>query len=142
MASAHSIPSIEERFEFTSGAKRNLIIGGAIGAALVIVGIYFAANGGGGHHEAEAAHGAVNAITGHASHEAAGHATEEHHVSWLTRIWANLWINAVYFTGISVVGMFFISYNYLAQAGWSAVFKRVPEAMPAYNAHRVFLRRT
>lgn len=133
MASAHSIPSIEERFEFTSGAKRNLIIGGVIGAALVAYGLYLAANGGGGH-EAEAAHGAVNAITGHAAagHEAAGHATEEHHVSWLTRVWANIWVNAVYFTGISVVGMFFISYNYLAQAGWSAVFKRIPEAMPAF----------
>ncbi len=98
------------------------------------MGVYLAAQPG-GHHEAEAAHGAVNAITGHAaaaSHEAAGHAVEEHHVSWLTRIWANIWVNAVYFTGISVVGMFFISYNYLAQAGWSAVFKRVPEAMPAF----------
>ena len=62
MASAHSIPSIEERFEFTSGAKKNLIIGGAVGLALVLVGAYLAANGGGGHEAA--AHGAERAADG------------------------------------------------------------------------------
>ncbi|MCF2490381.1 quinol:cytochrome C oxidoreductase [Dyadobacter sp. CY347] len=137
MASAHSIPSIEERFEFTSGAKRNLIIGGGVGIALIILGAYLAANGGGGHEAA--AHGAeAAAAVGHgaAEHGAAGHeaaaATGHHEANWVTRIWANLWVNGVYFTGMAVVGMFFISYNYLAQAGWSAVFKRVPEALPAF----------
>src|SRR5215217_4961564 len=137
MASAHSIPSIEERFEFTSGAKRNLIIGGGIGVALIVLGAYLAANGGGGHEAA--AHGAeAAAAVGHgaAEHGAAGHeaaaATGHHEANWMTRIWANLWVNGVYFTGMAVVGMFFISYNYLAQAGWSAVFKRVPEALPAF----------
>ena len=140
MASAHSIPSIEERFEFTSEAKRNLLIGGGVGLALIALGAYMAATGGG--HEA-AAHGAEHAAAavGHAAgeHGASGHeaaaATAEggHHAkSWVARIWANLWVNGVYFTGMSVVGMFFISYNYLAQAGWSTVFKRVPEALPAF----------
>jgi hypothetical protein len=139
MASAHSIPSIEERFEFTSEAKRNLLIGGGVGLALVALGAYLAATGGG--HEA-AAHGAEHAAAavGHATaeHGAAGHgaaaaAEGGHHAkSWVARIWANLWVNGVYFTGMSVVGMFFISYNYLAQAGWSTVFKRIPEALPAF----------
>ncbi|MEO6286417.1 MAG: quinol:cytochrome C oxidoreductase [Dyadobacter sp.] len=139
MASAHSIPSIEERFEFTSGAKRNLLIGGGVGLALVLLGVYLAANGGGGHEAA--AHGAEHAASavGHATTEhaaASGHeaaaAGAHHEKGWMTRVWANLWVNAVYFTGLSVVGMFFISYNYLAQAGWSAVFKRIPEALPAF----------
>ena len=133
MASAHSIPSIEERFEFTSGAKRNLLIGGSVGIALVLIGAYLAANGGGGHEVAS--HGAEAVTAGHAGmeHASAGHEAVEHHGSnWMARVWANLWVNGVYFTGISVVGMFFMSYNYLAQAGWSAVFKRVPEAMPAF----------
>lgn len=118
MASAHSIPSLDEQFEFTSGAKRKLLIGGAVGLALVLIGAFLLANGSG--------------------HEAAGHGAEQaggaaHHASnWMTRIWANIWVNAVYFTGISVIGMFFMSYNYLAEAGWSAVFKRIPEAMPAF----------
>jgi hypothetical protein len=118
MASVHAIPSVEEQFEFTSSSKRNLLIGGAIGLALILLGAYLLANGG-GH---DAAHGAA---------EAHG-ADHGHGGSWTKRLWANLWLNSVYFTGISVVGMFFISYNYLAQAGWSVVFKRIPEAMPSF----------
>lgn len=137
MASAHSIPSIEERFEFTSGAKRNLMIGGAVGLALVLVGAYLAANPGGGHEAV--AHGAEHAASaiGHPTPENASKiheaAAEGHHeIGFMARIWANIWVNAVYFTGISVVGMFFISYNYLSQAGWPTVFKRIPEALPAF----------
>ena len=135
MASAHSIPSIEERFEFTSGAKRNLLIGGGIGLGLVLLGVYLAATGGSGHEAAAngAEHAAAAVGHGAAEHAATGHeAAEGHGANWMTRVWANLWVNGVYFTGISVIGMFFISYNYLAQAGWSAVFKRVPEALPAF----------
>ncbi len=111
----HEAISVEEQFEFTSSAKRSLLIGGAVGVALVLIGAYLLSTGGGGHeaHGAEQAHG-------HAAYK------------WTTRIWSNLWVNAVYFTGLSVIGMFFISYNYLAEAGWSAVFKRIPEAMPAF----------
>ncbi|WP_247235856.1 quinol:cytochrome C oxidoreductase [Telluribacter sp. SYSU D00476] len=134
MASVHAIPSIEERFEFTSGAKRNLLIGGAIGLALIIIGAFLLANGS-GH---EAAHGAEHAAAAGADHGAtaaqheAGAAGGHGGSSWMTRIWANIWLNAVYFTGISVIGMFFMSYNYLAQAGWSVVFKRIPEALPSF----------
>ncbi|QRR03142.1 quinol:cytochrome C oxidoreductase [Dyadobacter sandarakinus] len=135
MASAHSIPSIEERFEFTSGAKKSLLIGGGVGVALILLGAYLAATGSG--HEV-AAHGAEHAAqaAGHAAAHGGGHeaaAEGGHHAKGLmARIWANLWVNGVYFTGMAVVGMFFLSYNYLAQAGWSAVFKRVPEALPAF----------
>ncbi|MCE7062815.1 quinol:cytochrome C oxidoreductase [Dyadobacter sp. CY343] len=139
MASAHSIPSIEERFEFTSEAKRNLLIGGGVGLALVALGAYLAATGGGheaaarGAEQAAAAVGHAGAEHGAAGHGAAAAAEGGHHAkSWVARIWANLWVNGVYFTGMSVVGMFFISYNYLAQAGWSTVFKRIPEALPAF----------
>jgi hypothetical protein len=73
---------------------------------------------------------------GHDAHAAAGHGAEHDHGAhgyhWTQRIIANLWLNSVYFAGISIIGMFFISYNYLAQAGWSAVFKRIPESMPAF----------
>ncbi len=124
MASVHAIPSVEEEFIFTSGARTKLLIGGGIGLAMVLIGAFLLATGS-GHEAAEAAHGAAAGAAGHG--EEAAHAG-----NWMTRIWANLWVNAVYFTGISVIGMFFISYNYLAEAGWSAVFKRIPEAMPAF----------
>ncbi len=45
------------------------------------------------------------------------------------RMWANLLVDNFYFMAISLCGTFFVAANYLAQAGWSAVIKRVPEAM-------------
>lgn len=116
----HEVVSVEEQFEFTAGYKRNLLIGMGIGIALVILGSFLLSQGGGHGHEAHAA-------AGHAAH--GGH---EHEYHWWQRIIANLWVNSVYFAGISVIGMFFISYNALAEAGWSVVFRRVPEAMPSF----------
>lgn len=123
MASAHAIPSLDEKFEFTADSKRRLMIGLAAGVALVAVGCFLLASGAGNHEVHEA---------GHAAGAGAAHEGAHHAYKWTNRLWANIWLNAIYFTGASVIGMFFISYNYLAQAGWSVAFKRVPEAMPAY----------
>ncbi|WP_234736383.1 quinol:cytochrome C oxidoreductase [Tellurirhabdus bombi] len=120
MAHTHSIPSLDEQFEFTADSKRRLIIGGVAGVLLVALGAYLLASGAGDHGHAEVAHEHAAAEGGH------------HAFKWTTRLWANVWLNCVYFTGASVIGMFFMSYNYLAQAGWTAVFKRVPEALPAF----------
>ncbi len=120
MASAHAISSIDEEFEFTAESKRRLLIGIGVGVALVAIGSYLLASGVGSHETHAVAHGT----------EAEGGA--HHAYKWTNRLWANVWLNAVYFTGASVIGMFFISYNYLAQAGWSVAFKRVSEALPAY----------
>jgi hypothetical protein len=45
------------------------------------------------------------------------------------RIWANVLVNSYYFLGVSLIGTFFVALQYVAQAGWSAGLKRVPEAM-------------
>ena len=49
-----------------------------------------------------------------------------------TRTWANYLLNNFYFVSIAVGAAFFLSIQYIAQAGWSAAFKRIPEAMSAY----------
>lgn len=122
MASVHAIPSIEEEYIFTGEAKRRLLIGGIAGLVLVGLGAFLLASGTGEHGHQEVVH----SLNESAAHEGG------HSYHWTTRIWANIWVNAVYFSGIAVVGMFFLSYNYLAQAGWSVAFKRIPEAMPAF----------
>ena len=122
MASVHAIPSLDEQFEFTAESKRRLLIGGAIGVALVVLGAVLLSAGVGEH--------AHEAVQGQGLGE--GHESAHGHYKWTTRLWANVWVNSVYFTGIAVAGMFFMSYNYLAQAGWSSIIKRVPEAMPAF----------
>ena len=46
----------------------------------------------------------------------------------MERLSSNLWINNVYFIEISVIGVFFVSLQYVTKSGWSAGIKRIPEA--------------
>lgn len=124
----HEIHSIEESFEFTSELKRKLLTGAALGIVLVALGAFLLHNHWSiGVWEAHGGHGAEG---GHDAH--AGHGGEHHGATLFSRIIANLWMNSVYFLGIAVVGAFFMAYNYVAKAGWSASIKRVAEAFPAF----------
>lgn len=132
----------EERFSFTSGAKKTLIITGIIGVVLLILGVFLTSGSDHGHGgEQHALNEATENLLASATtpQEAAGaHAAEgehaeegDHHESpiWLKRIFANLWVNNVYFTGLAIIGLFFVAIQYAAQAGWSAGMKRIPLAM-------------
>lgn len=105
----------EEKFQFTSDIKKKLFTWGGIGLGLLVLGIILSALGG-GH---EAAHGAT---------EGGGH----HETHWYDRVFANLWINNLYFTGLAIIGVFFTALNYVSRAGWSAILKRIPEAFGAW----------
>ena len=48
------------------------------------------------------------------------------------RTWANYLLNNYYFFSLSMGGVFFFVIQYISQSGWSAGFKRVPEAMMAW----------
>lgn len=48
------------------------------------------------------------------------------------RAWANLLVDNFFFLAIGLFGTFFIAFQYLTETGWSAVVKRVPEAMGQY----------
>jgi len=43
--------------------------------------------------------------------------------------WSALLFNTYFYLGISVFGVFFVALQYVAEAGWSIVLKRVPEAI-------------
>lgn len=86
----------------------------AVGVVLLIAGIIFMAAGGGANHG-----------EGHGEAAAAGHEA----ASWSKRLFLNLWLNNVYFTGIALIGTFFVAVQYVAYAGWSVLIKRVPEAL-------------
>jgi hypothetical protein len=135
---------IDEKFIFTSAAKKKVLSVIGIGVVLLILGIFMLAkNGLGGSHEAHGeGHGTEVAKTEKVAdhgHEAEGHNVEahgathdEHAMHWSLRIWKNLWHNSVFFTGISLIGVFFLAFNYVAWAGWGAALKRVPEAFGYY----------
>ena len=117
--------AIEERFVFTSKAQKNVISIILAGLVLFAIGVAMLIFGGGSH---EAAHGAHAALVGH--HEA---------YHWSQRLILNFWHNSVFFTGIAVMGIFFVSYNYVAYAGWSAGLLRVPLAFGSFLPYAAVL---
>jgi hypothetical protein len=48
------------------------------------------------------------------------------------RAWACLLLNNFYFLSLAIGAGFFLALQYITQSGWSAMFRRVPEAMSAY----------
>lgn len=105
---------VEEKFEFTANNKKNIFIVLGVGLLLAVLGIILL-NMGGGHHEA----GAAAEEGAHAFH-------------WTKRLWANIWLNNVFFAGIALVGVLFFAIQYAAQAGWSVGIKRIPLAFGAW----------
>ncbi|MBW3468940.1 quinol:cytochrome C oxidoreductase [Arthrospiribacter ruber] len=102
---AHSTTNynLDQKFEFTAALKKSIMTVLVIGAVILAIGIITAMLGG-GHDHAEGG---------------------DHGYHWYQRLFANLWINNVYFTGIAVIGVFFFAIQYAAQAGWSAGILRV-----------------
>ena len=48
------------------------------------------------------------------------------------RTWANLLLNNYYFLSLAIGAAFFFSLQYISQSGWSAMFRRIPEALMAF----------
>ena len=57
--------------------------------------------------------------------------------------WPSLLFNTYFFLGISVFAVFFVALQYVAEAGWSIVLKRVPEAimtaLPVFSLIMLFI---
>ncbi len=107
----------EERLIISRKTNNKFFLMIAIGVVLLIVGIIAMAAGGGEHH-----------AEGHGEAAASAHEA----VSWTKRLFVNLWLNNVYFTGIAITGLFFVAVQYVAYAGWSVLIKRIPEALGYY----------
>ena len=138
----------EEQFIFTAKLKKVLGILLVVGILAVAGGIIIGMSGGGEHHATEQ-HGEEQAVpevgqefktgeeyTTHApgTGDPVAHdeAADNHGPDWVTRLFANLWINNVYFTGLAVIGIFFVAIQYVSQAGWSAGFLRIPLVFGAW----------
>ncbi len=48
------------------------------------------------------------------------------------RTWANLLMDNYYFLSLALGAAFFFALQYITQSGWSAMFRRIPEALMAY----------
>lgn len=128
----------EEKYIFKAETKKKLVILGVVGVALFALGVFMAMQSGGhdahnseGHAATELTKNLVASTDAVAAAEGHEEAAAEHHGSapWLKRIYTSLWHNNVFFTGIGIIGLFFIAIQYAAQAGWSAPIKRIPLAI-------------
>ncbi|GAA5023005.1 quinol:cytochrome C oxidoreductase [Marivirga lumbricoides] len=146
----------EEQFQFTSKAKKTISIIAIVGVVLLGLGIFFTASDSGhseqsGHQtedtmdnlpvvadDLEDAHATEDIDQKHfgePEHGEGEHAGAEHgeeHASWLKRIYANLWINNMYFVGLALLGVFFVAIQYVSQAGWSASLIRIPMSFSSW----------
>jgi hypothetical protein len=95
---------LDQRFDFTASIKKSILTVLVIGAVLLGIGVVMVMTG--GHHEEGAEAGT------HAFH-------------WYERLYASIWVNNVFFTGIAIIGVFFFAIQFAAQAGWSAPILRV-----------------
>ncbi len=59
--------------------------------------------------------------------------TDPHHA------WTNLLFNNYFFLGISIFAVVFIALQYVSEAGWSIVFKRIPEAIMSFLPITAFI---
>ncbi|MDA8930457.1 quinol:cytochrome C oxidoreductase [Bacteroidia bacterium] len=137
----------QEKFEFTGRAKMIAIALFVIGAILAGVGAMNVKKNWGNHgeqieaheeHETDA-HGDHHAtLAQDDAHEGAAQAAHgeaahgEHEVTYMSRVWANLLMNSYYFWLFAISAVFFIAVNYVANAGWAVMLKRVMEAQSSY----------
>jgi hypothetical protein len=123
---------VEERYTFSPETRRKLLYVLVAGVVFFAFGLFMAMQGG-GHGAEEHAGLPSSQLVASAAQDAAGeaHASEGHHetVHWLKRLYTTLWMNNIYFVGLGIIGLFFVSIQYAAQAGWSAGLQRIPLAM-------------
>jgi len=126
--------NFDERYEFSGNTKKKLVILGIAGILFLVIGIFMTMNAGDGHED-EHAQNLQETPSLLASAEGmettfVAEGGEEHHGSpiWLKRVYISMWQNNVFFTGLAVIGLFFVAIQYAAQAGWSAGMIRIPES--------------
>lgn len=148
MAHGKHIEIAQEQFAVPSRAKTIAILLSVVGLVLSGIGIAtmdrsdVAVSHG---HEVHSVAGNEAAAEHHAgaeeSHKAEASATdvnpdfpnravyEKQNKPWMTRVYSSLMIVTYYLFLITLAGMFFLVVQYIANAGWSAAIKRVPEAI-------------
>jgi len=126
--------NFDERYEFSGKAKKNIAILGVAGFLILILGIALVMMNTGdnaGEHalNIENTPSLLTSSDGvNATLVSEGDEVHHGNPTWLKRVYVSMWQNNVYFTGLALIGLFFVAIQYASQAGWSAGFIRIPES--------------
>jgi hypothetical protein len=125
----------DEQYIFRRETRNKLFILLGTGIVLFAIGLIIAISGAPPHTGAE--HAMIDETqlvastaqehTAAQPHEDAAEGDEPTY--WLKRLYTTLWMNNVFFTGLGIIGLFFVAIHYAAQAGWSAGLIRIPLSM-------------
>lgn len=151
MGSHHHIHIEQEQFVVPAKAKTFAIILMLVGVVCTAIGLFTLPSG---NHAKADNHAAATEAThaekapaehvataGETAHEGHGnkytekfgmradYETIHHENPKATYIWANILIVGYFFLIISLAALFFVAVQYIANAGWSAAIKRIPEAI-------------
>jgi hypothetical protein len=132
----HKIEIKPEFFTLNDKVKKASLLIIAVGLLLTIIGIFTLPH----HatdHGSEAAHAAheVNPWGDNQVNNPAPPPTPEdagHGKPWYVRVFAVLLTNSYFFLILSVCALFFVGIQYIANAGWATLIKRVPEAIATF----------
>lgn len=124
----------DEQYIFRSETRKSLFILLGVGVLLFVAGLLFAMSGGdhaeGGHAMADQRELVASTLQDVATAEHEHQASGAHGpATWLKRLYTTLWMNNVFFTGLGIIGLFFVAIHYAAQAGWSEGIIRIPLSM-------------
>ena len=123
---------MKERFEFTQSAKKTLLFVLVSGVVLSLLGTYQLINADHGHNDtSDLVESTTYVNDGYSNIDKSNSTDGDYHppFHWYQRIYSNIWINILYFMGISISAIFFVAIQYVSQAGWSAGIIRVPLAI-------------
>jgi hypothetical protein len=137
----------QETFQFTGRSKMVAILLFVVGAIMAGVGAMQVESDWNkpAHEETTEVSSEADAVEEHHSTLAQeGHGTEEahaeehaadghHELTFMSRVWANLLMNSYYFWLFAIASIFFLAVNYVANAGWATMIKRIPEAISSYT---------
>jgi hypothetical protein len=142
---AHHTIVADEQYVFRSETRSKLfwVLGAgillfAIGLAIAFFSKPEGGHGEGGHASVDQSQLVASVDQGPQENDTETSAEEDHAETsvahhetapWLKKLYTSLWMNNIFFTGLGIIGLFFIAVQYAAQAGWSAGILRVPLAM-------------
>ena len=126
----------DEQYIFRRETRNKLFIVLGIGVLLFVIGLLTSFSGpphaADGHAMLEQQELVASTAQDHSAAQDQDEHAEGHGDGpdyWVKRLFTTLWMNNVFFTGLGIIGLFFVAIHYAAQAGWSAGLIRVPLSM-------------